>query len=245
MIGSLAAYFLIDILGLPWQTMLIVLFLPLIIYGILFFKTTLPKTERVVMGVSYSGMWKSLLKPLFLFMALCMLLTAATELGTNQRIESLLTDTGVSAILVLAFINGIMAIGRLFAGPVVHRLNTTGMLLFSAVFSFLGLIWLSSASGYTTFAAAGVFAIGICYFWPTMLSFVSENIPESGALGLSVMGGLGMFSVSLVLPIMGTFLDADMSGRETLRIMSYLPAVLILAFGLLFLFKKRCKPAEV
>ncbi len=244
-IGSLAAYFLIDILGLPWQTMLIVLFLPLIIYGILFFKTTLPKTERVVMGVSYSGMWKSLLKPLFLFMALCMLLTAATELGTNQRIESLLTDTGVSAILVLAFINGIMAIGRLFAGPVVHRLNTTGMLLFSAVFSFLGLIWLSSASGYTTFAAAGVFAIGICYFWPTMLSFVSENIPESGALGLSVMGGLGMFSVSLVLPIMGTFLDADMSGRETLRIMSYLPAVLILAFGLLFLFKKRSKPAEV
>lgn len=244
-IGSLAAYFLIDILGLPWQTMLIVLFLPLIIYGILFFKTTLPKTERVVMGVSYSGMWKSLLKPLFLFMALCMLLTAATELGTNQRIESLLTDTGVSAILVLAFINGIMAIGRLFAGPVVHRLNTTGMLLFSAIFSFLGLIWLSSTSGYTTFAAAGVFAIGICYFWPTMLSFVSENIPESGALGLSVMGGLGMFSVSLVLPIMGTFLDADMSGRETLRIMSYLPAVLILAFGLLFLFKKRSKPAEV
>ena len=47
-----------------------------------------------------------------------------------------------------------------------------------------------------TFAAAAVFAIGICFFWPTMLGFVSENIPESGALGLSVFGGAGMLSTS-------------------------------------------------
>jgi fucose permease len=156
-------------------------------------------------------------------------------LGTNQRIDSLLQETGVSAILVLAFINGIMALGRAFAGPVVHRLSTTGMLLFSAVFSFLGLIAMSYASGALVFVAAAVFAVGICYFWPTMLGFVSENIPESGALGLSVMGGLGMLSVSIVLPIMGGFLDGASTGAETLRYMAVLPAILVVGFAFLHL----------
>ena len=98
-----------------------------------------------------------------------------------------------------------MVVGRGFAGVVVHQLSTAGMLLFSAIFSTVGLYWLSMAEGSTTFAAAAVFAVGVCYFWPTMLSFVSEKIPQSGALGLSVMGGLGMFSVSILLPVMGRF----------------------------------------
>ena len=54
---------------------------------------------------------------------------------------------------------------------------------------------MTQVDGAMTFVAAAVFAIGITFFWPTMISFVAENIPESGALGLSVMGGLGMLSV--------------------------------------------------
>lgn len=238
-IGSLVAYLVIDILGLPWEVLVGTLALPLVVYGYLFLGQDLPQTERVTMGVSTSGMWKAVATPLFLFMAFCMLLTASTELGTGQRISSLLGDTGVSAILVLAFINGIMALGRAFAGPVVHRLSTSGMLLFSAVFSFLGLIALSYATGAMTFAAAAVFAVGICYFWPTMLGFVSENVPESGALGLSVMGGLGMFSVSIVLPIMGGFLDHATTGADALRYMSVLPAVLIVAFAALHFTRRK------
>ena len=238
-IGSLVAYLVMDILGLPWEVLVATLALPLVVYGYLFLGQELPQTERVTMGISTSGMWKAVAAPLFLFMAFCMLLTASTELGTGQRISSLLGDTGVSAILVLAFINGIMALGRAFAGPVVHRLSTSGMLLFSAVFSFLGLIALSYASGAMTFAAAAVFAVGICYFWPTMLGFVSERVPESGALGLSIMGGLGMFSVSIVLPIMGGFLDHATTGADALRYMAVLPAVLIVAFaGLYFTHRK-------
>jgi len=184
-------------------------------------------------------MWKAVITPLFLLMGFLMLLTAATELGTNQRIESLLKGTGVSALLVLAFISGIMAIGRVFAGPIVHKLSTRGMLLFSAIFSLFGLIWLSYAQGYTTFIAAAVFAIGICYFWPTMIGFISENIPESGALGLSLMGGLGFLSAAIVLPVMGKFLDLSGSGTETLRYMAILPAFLIIAFGLLYITHKK------
>ena len=241
-IGALVAYLLIDVMAVSWEILVASLGIPLLVYGYLFMGQEMPQTERVTMGVSHAGMWKAIAMPLFLFMGFCMLLTAATELGTNQRIDSLLQETGVPAILVLAFINGIMALGRAFAGPVVHRLSTTGMLLFSAVFSFIGLFAMSYASGALTFVAAAVFAVGICYFWPTMLGFVSERIPESGALGLGVMGGLGMLSVSIVLPIMGGFLDAANSGAATLRYMAVLPGILIVAFAALH-WRFRGQPA--
>jgi len=203
-----------------------------------------PKTERVQLGISNKSMWKAVVTPLFIFMGFCMILTASTELGTNQRISALLEKTGVSAILVLAFINGIMAIGRSFAGPVVKKLGSTGMLLFSAIFATIGLLWLSYSNGTSTFLAAGVFAVGVCFFWPTMLGFVSEKIPESGALGLSVIGGIGNFAASISLPIIGIFMDMESSGASTLRYMSVMPLILIVAFGFLFLnLRKPAVPA--
>ena len=90
-----------------------------------------------------------------------------------------------------------------------------------------------------TFVAAAVFAVGVTFFWPTMLGFVAEYLPETGALGLSIMGGAGMFSVSIVLPIMGKLMD-DANATEALRTMSILPAILIVAFlGLNIYMKKR------
>jgi len=240
-IGSILGYFIIEQAKLPWQVLVATMFIPTILYGLLIINQKFPKTERVQLGVSTLNMWKAIISPLFLFMGFCMVLTAATEIGTNQRISSLLQETGVSAILVLAFINGIMAIGRGLAGPVVKKINSTGMLLFSAVFACLGLIWLSYSSGATTFMAAFVFAVGVCYFWPTMLGFVSEKIPESGALGLSVMGGIGNFAISIALPIIGIFMDTESSGAETLRYMAVLPAILIIAFLFLNIYTRREK----
>lgn len=245
-IGSVVGWLVMDQMGLRWEIMVGTLFIPLIIYAILFLGQKFPVTERVEMGVSTAKMWSSIANPLFLFIAFCMLLTAATELGTNQRIETLLKSSGTNALLVLAFINGIMAIGRAFAGPVAHRLSISGMLLFSAIFSFLGLTLLTQVSGAMTFVAAGVFAVGITFFWPTMLSFVAEYVPESGALGLSVMGGLGMLSVSIVLPIMGRMMDESMTGQQTIQIMSILPAILIVLFGGLYFYmrKRNVAPSE-
>jgi hypothetical protein len=119
----------------------------------------------------------------------------------------LLSNVGIPSILLLVFINGVMAGGRLFAGPIVHKFNPSGMLLFSAVVSALGLILLSYSTGWYTIPATLVFAIGVTYFWPTMLGYVAEYIPKSGALGLSIMGGAGMLTVSLVLPLMGNVYD--------------------------------------
>ena len=239
-IGSVLGWLMMDVMGLGWQIYVAVLFVPLIAYAILFFGQKFPVTERVQLGVSTSKMFSSIGKPLFIFMVLCMFLTAASELGTTQRIESLLKTSGVNALLVLAFINGIMALGRAFAGKVVHKLQPSGMLLFSAIFTFIGLWLLTVTGGLMTFAAAGIFAIGVTFFWPTMLGFVAEYLPETGALGLSILGGAGMLSVSLVLPIMGNLMDNE-SPLEALKIMSILPAILIVAFAGLYYYMRNRK----
>ncbi|HEX9659496.1 MAG TPA: hypothetical protein VGA18_04310, partial [Rhodothermales bacterium] len=92
---------------------------------------------------------------------------------------------------------------------IVHGLSPTGLLLASAVVSAIGLYWLSFADTIVmAFVSATVFAIGVCYFWPTMLGFVSERIPKSGALGLGMMGAVGMAVVGLITsPQMGHIAD--------------------------------------
>lgn len=82
--------------------------------------------------------------------------------------------------------------------------------------SAVGLYLLSTLTGNAIFFAAIVFGIGVCYFWPTMIGFVAENIPQSGALGLNLMGGAGMFAVSIYSILMGNFYDG--------LVLKYLPA---------------------
>jgi fucose permease len=236
------------------------LFLALIIYGVMFVKLKFPPSEHSTRGVSTADMFKACLNPLFLVMLACMFLTAATELGTGTWIATLLEGAGVEGILVLVFIFGIMALGRSFAGPVVHRLNPNGMLIFSALFSGIGLVLLSQTSGYAAFGAAAVFAIGVCFFWPTMLGFVSEYVPKTGAIGLALMGGAGMFSVSLILPVMGRWLDeskakaiangidaakADaIAGSETFLKVAIMPAILLVVFTLVYIARKKTYAAH-
>jgi MFS family permease len=254
-IGGLIAYLLLEQMQISWHVMIGLLLIPAVIYGLLFLRLKFPQTERVTKGISNKQMWAACLNPLFIVMVLCMFLTAATELGTNQWLGALLQGAGVSGILVLVFINGIMALGRSFAGPVVHRLNPNGMLIFSAFFAGVGLILLSNASGMAAFGAALVFAIGICFFWPTMLGFVSEYLPNTGALGLSLMGGAGMFSVSVVLPIMGKWFDkskeaaiaagedvakADaIAGSNTFMKVAILPAILLIVFIAIYFARRK------
>ena len=253
-IGGLISYLLLEQMHVNWRIMVSILFIPAIIYGIMFWKLEFPKTERVQKGISTKEMFMSCLNPLYIIMIICMFMTAATELGTGTWISALLSGAGVSGILILVFINGIMAVGRSFAGPIVHRLNPNGMLIFSALFAAIGLFLLSKTSGYAAFGAAAVFAAGICFFWPTMLGFVSEYLPKTGALGLSLMGGAGMFSVSLVLPIMGKWFDKAkatavaagtdtskaeaVAGTDTLLKVAIMPVVLLVIFTIIYFVRK-------
>ncbi len=209
-IGSLLVFFTknINIGGIDiWKLQVGLMFLPTIIYGYLFSKLKFPVTERVAAGVSSGEMYRALANPLFIVMIILMFGTAITELFTGQWIDVLLHNVTDNAILLLAIDTGVMVIGRAFAGPVVHRLAPQGVLLMSAIFAALGLYMLGHYTGSMLYAGALVFGIGVCYFWPTMLGFVSENLPKTGAVGLNLMGGAGMFAVSVYMIFMGGYYD--------------------------------------
>lgn len=261
--GGLIAW-LLALAQVHWKMQMAVMIIPTLIYGFMFFGQNFPKSERVMRGISNKEMIKSCFHPLFIFMVLCMLLTSATELGTNQWIAELLANGGIPSILLLVFINGVMALGRANAGFVLKHLSSGGLLLLSAVFSCAGLLWLGNAQGYIAFAAAGVFAAGICFFWPTMIAFVSENLYKTGPLGLSLMGGVGLLSTALVLPYMGCVYSAQLdhasaelsgsgltseqltarAGASTLELMAILPGILIVAFAILYLYMYRRKNSK-
>ena len=196
-----------------WKLLVGVMLIPTIIYGYLFSKLEFPVTERVSSGVSTSEMYKALMTPLFFLMIILMFGTAITELFTAQWIDVLLKNVTDNALLLLTLQTGVMVLGRAFAGPVVHKLSTTGVLLFSAIFASLGLYMLGHSTGNMLFVGALVFGIGVCYFWPTMLGFVSENLPKTGAVGMNLMGGAGMFAVSVYMIFMGGYYDRLLAAK--------------------------------
>jgi MFS family permease len=219
-IGGVAAWFIDWIVPAggavaTWQIKLAVILIPTVIYGLLFFGQKFPATERVQSGVTFGGMMRALLRPLFIILLICMCITASLELGPGRWIPSVLEAGGIAGILVLAYINGLMAILRFFAGPVVHRFSPPGVLVLSAILGGIGLFWFSFATtAVMAVISATVFAVGVCYFWPTMLGVVAERVPRSGALGLALMGGMGMLMVGVVTtPLMGYIADEYLHDR--------------------------------
>jgi MFS family permease len=184
-----------------------------------------------------------------------MSITATSELGTQQWVDRILGAQlgGVpgQAMIVLGMVTGIMAVGRYFAGPLIHALNPVGVLLMSAILTTLGLFMMSTASGAMVYVSAIVFAFGVCYFWPTMIGVTAQYVPRSGALGMSLVGAAGMFALTIWNPIIGGWIDsarvkAEASGLEgnavevaagqgALSQLVFFPAVLIAAFVGLYL----------
>lgn len=257
-IGALASKFMTD-LDMGWQLQIGIMLIPTLIYGFLFFGQAFPKNENIVSDTKVNI--KSLLSPLFIFMAICMTLTATTELGTQQWVEKILGNSGASPMLILAMVTGLMAVGRYFAGPIIHKLNPPGVLFISAIISTVAIFMMSSATGGMVYVAAILFAIGVCYFWPTMIGFVSEYLPNTGALGMSLIGGIGMFATSIWQPVIGSWLDSAkstaleagasveqaelMAGQETLSNIAFFPLALIVLFGILFTQRKKLEAKRV
>ncbi|NJO24928.1 MAG: MFS transporter [Bacteroidia bacterium] len=211
-IGTLIVYFFSKA-GIGWQWQVATMLLPTFIYGYLFYRLSFPVTDRVASGVTTKEMYASLATPLFLFLLLCMLGTATTELFTGQWLNLLLSNVVENPILLLATTAGVMVVGRGLAGPVVHKLSPQGVLLASAVFAAFGIYLLANTTGSMLFVGALVFGIGVCYFWPTMLGFVSENLPKTGAVGINLLGGAGVLAMSLYTIFMGGVFD-DMIAKQ-------------------------------
>jgi MFS family permease len=136
-------------------------------------------------------------------------------------------------------------------------LGQTGVLLGGAIFTAIGIYLFSTVTGPMTYLAAVIFALGICYFWPVMIGSVAHRVPKSSALGMSIVGGVGMFSTSIFQPIIGSWIDSARAkgtaagltgdalelatGQDALMKMLAFPAILIVLFTIFFFWQKNTK----
>jgi hypothetical protein len=233
--------------------------IPTVVYAVLYFGQTFPKAH-VEGATSLAKNFKAMLSPLYLCIFLLMALTAITEFGPQQWVGVIMAKSGASPMLILALTTGLMAVGRYFAGPLVHKIDQTGVLLGSALFATIGIYLFSTQTGGMAYVAAIFFATGVCYFWPTMIGFVAQNVPLSGALGMSIVGGVGMFSTSIFQPIIGRWIDTERAekaaiglsgdaldlaaGQDTLLKIMTFPVILIVAFTILYFVMRRRKATD-
>lgn len=257
-IGSLVSKFMTDA-GFGWESQIWVIMIPALIYAYLFFGQEWPKAKTDE-AARLSGNLEAMISPLFIFMFACMALTAISEFGPQQWVGLILSKSGAQPMLILALVTGLMAVARYFGGEAVHRFNTTGVLLGSAILATIGVFLFSTQTGAMAYVAAIVYALGIAYFWPNMIGFIAEYIPKSGALGMSIIGAVGMFSTSIFQPIIGRWIDSDkaqvaaegytgdelelLAGQATLGTMVLFPAILIVLFTILYFWMKNRSPKD-
>jgi MFS family permease len=256
-IGSLISKYMTDH-NMSWQAQMWVTMVPTIIYAILFFGKAFPK-PKVQGSTSLAENLKAMATPTYIFLFVCMSLTAISEFGPQQWVGLIMSKSGASPMLILALVTGLMAVGRFFGGPVTHALGQTGVLLMGAIFAAVGIYLFSTVTGTMAYIAAIFFAIGVCFFWPTMVGAVAQRVPLSGALGMSIIGGVGMFSTAIWQPIIGGWIDKDkaviaatgltgdqldlVAGQATLAKMVAFPGILIVLFIIFFFWQKNIKAA--
>ena len=261
----------ISSMGLPWKLNMFVLMIPALVLAWMVATSVFPVTERVAAGVSYAGMFAELLKrPLFWVFWVCMFLTAASELAPGQWVNIALSNiVGMQGIILLVYVSALMFVMRHFAGPIVERTSSVGLMFISCLAAGIGLYLLSLAdTPLLAFGAATIWAIGVCYMWPTMLSIVSERFTRGGAMAMGLMGFAGGMSIQFVLPQMGAIFDsakAEAAGGvdklaslsdeamveavrfasvESFQAVAIIPFFLLPIFGAIWLYDRSSRVAE-
>ena len=264
-IGGLIGIFIATV-GMPWQVNLLVLMIPAVVLVLMVRRAEFPVTERVAMGLSYQEMFEQLYRsPGFWIWFVCMMGTVTAELAPSQWVNVTLTNVvGMSGIWVLIYINVLIFVGRHFAGPLVNRLSSPGFLTIGCALAAPGLYFLAIAnSPMAAFAAATLWALGICYFYPTMIGAVAERYPAGGALMIGLMGFAGGLATQFLLPVMGEIFDkaklaaaggvAEFSALEgeglaevlriastqSFQIVAVIPLCLIPVFAILWFVERR------
>lgn len=255
LVGSLISFFMTK-MGWSWEAQMWVTMIPTITYAVLFFGKTFPKSQLEEAN-SLVANFKAMLSPVWIFLFFCMALTAISEFGPGQWVSVVLSSSGAEPMIILALTAGLMAVGRFFAGPVVGKLGQTGVLLMGAILATIGIYMFSTLTGPMAYVAAIIFAMGVCYFWPVMIGSVAHRVPQSSALGMSIVGGMGMFSTAIFQPIIGGWIDSGRAantakgftgnalelatGQHALRNMMTFPAILIVLFIIFFVWQKNSK----
>src|SRR5690606_34364808 len=132
-------------MGWGWEAQIWFIMIPTLIYAYLFYGQKFPEATGEI--ATLSSNLKAMASPLFIFICVCMTLTAISEFGPTQWAELVLAKSGAKPMVILAIISGLMAVGRYFGGDFVHRFDQTGVLLGSAIITGVGIFLLSTQTG--------------------------------------------------------------------------------------------------
>jgi MFS family permease len=267
--GGLASILVFQQLDLDWRVAIALICLPGVAFGVWALTQRFPKTESTTLGVSFGSMMAEPFKrPTFWIFPAIMFLTASAELAPGSWVDVALTQTvGMPGILVLVYVSAIMFVMRHFAGFFEQRMSDVGLLCVCTIPAAAGLYLLSVASSpLTALVAATLWAIGVCFMWPTMLAAVAHRYRRGGPWTIGIVGFAGAMAIYYVLPELGKIYDrakleaaggeeafsALTQGPELSRALAFaaeksfqtvaiIPIVLFVIFGALWLVERNLK----
>jgi MFS family permease len=140
---------------------------------------------------------------LLFFLFIAHALVGAVELGTDGWIQNITGNilSSEQGKILFVFTSSLMFALRFCADFIEKKigLSPIGILLVCALLACVGL---NLSAGIATFGGAlfalTVYAVGKTFFWPTMLAVASDRFPRTGAIAISIMGGIGMLSAGLI-----------------------------------------------
>ena len=232
-----------------WKAQLSLYLIPTVLYGVMFFGQSFPKSEASVKGVKLGEMFKDVgllggavacalvalffkvqigvptgvawgiggallivigvmtrfsLGAILLFVLFAVhALVGAVELGTDQWIQNITGNIldPTTGKWLFVYTSAIMFSLRFCAHFIEKNLGISpvGLLALCAFLACIGLNLISHASGtMLVMLALLVYGTGKTFFWPTMLAVASDRFPRTGAVAISIMGGIGMMSAGLI-----------------------------------------------
>ena len=130
-------------------------------------------------------------------------LVGAVELGTDgwmQNITGAILSEKEGKILFVITSLGMFLLR--FCAHFIEKklgLNPISLLFASAVIACMGLNAVAAIQSFgPAIGAVLLYSIGKTFFWPTMLAVVGDRFPATGAVAMSLMGGIGMMSAGLI-----------------------------------------------
>ena len=188
--------------AVPWELLMATFLIPVVIYGYITLTEEFPMTAAQEGTVSYGAMLSRLAGPFFIILLLAHACVGYVELGTDSWINkitgSILNSAALGTALFI-YTSVLMTVLRFFAGPIVEKISSLGLLLASALIGAVGLYLISMGTSTAfMFLAATIYAAGKTFLWPTMLGVLGERFPQSATVGMAIMGSVGMLSAGLL-----------------------------------------------
>jgi MFS family permease len=140
---------------------------------------------------------------LLFFLFIAHALVGAVELGTDGWIQNITGNLFTSEQGKALFLwTSLIMFGLRFCADFIEKklgMSPVALLFTCAVLAVVGLNLASTMQTFTmALIALGIYAVGKTFFWPTMLAVASDRFPRTGAVAISIMGGIGMLSAGLI-----------------------------------------------